>query len=72
MAWKCPCGNSTTPDPLCDMCDSARNSPDTGREGFTDHYLGQHFYSREERQEYIDKNGEAPLPDTFYDDECED
>lgn len=50
----CPCSAArTTPDPLCDMCDGWRNDPDTGWGGFTDHFLGKHFYSEEERREYV-------------------
>lgn len=57
----CPCGARTTPDPSCDMCDGWTSDPDTGWGGFTDHYLGQHFESEEERKKYIDENGYEPL-----------
>ena len=50
---RCPCGARTTPDPSCDMCDSWQNDPDTGWGGFTDHHLGKHFLSEEERQEWL-------------------
>lgn len=48
----CPCGARTTPDPSCDMCDGWQNDPDTGWGGFHDGYLGRHFSSEEEREEY--------------------
>lgn len=53
MGRKCPCGENTSPDPLCDMCDGWRNDPDTGWGGFTDGYLGKHFNSEKEREDYI-------------------
>lgn len=59
----CPCGSNTSPDPSCDMCDGWTNNPDTGWGGFTDHYIGTHFDSEEERDEYIKKNGYTPLDD---------
>ncbi len=37
----------------CDACDAESNDPDTGWGGFTDHFLGKHFMSEEERSEYI-------------------
>lgn len=50
---KCPCGERTSPDPSCDMCDGWQNDPDTGFGGFTDGYLSKHFFSQEERDEYL-------------------
>jgi hypothetical protein len=55
---KCPCGARTSPDPLCDMCDGWQSDPDTGWGGFTDHYLGKHFNSETEREDYI-KSGRS-------------
>lgn len=55
---KCPCGERTSPDPSCDMCDGRTNDPDTGFGGFTDGYLGKHFYSEEEREEYLKHKNE--------------
>lgn len=46
------CQYGTSPDPMSDICDGCRNDPDTGWGGFTDHSLGKHFYSEDERQEY--------------------
>ena len=66
MSKKCPCGRRTSPDPCCDMCDSWTNDPDTGWGGFTDGYLGKHFNSEEERQEYINKNGYEPTEGDEY------
>tara|TARA_R100000781_G_scaffold113591_1_gene82407 strand:+ start:11081 stop:11281 length:201 start_codon:yes stop_codon:yes gene_type:complete len=60
---KCPCGERTTPDPCCDMCDGWTNDPDTGWGGFTDGYLKKHFNSEEERKDYIEKNGYVPEED---------
>lgn len=47
-AWGC-----TTYNPLCDMCDEESNDPDTGFGGFTDHRLGKHFMSENERRQYV-------------------
>jgi len=38
---------------VSNICDGCRNDGDTGWGGFTDHSLGKHFYSEEERDEYI-------------------
>lgn len=46
------CQYGSSPDPMSDICDGCRNDSDTGWGGFTDHYLGKHFYSYEERDEY--------------------
>lgn len=53
---KCPCGERTSPDPSCDMCDGWQNDPDTGWGGFYDGYLGKHFSSEKERDEYRENN----------------
>lgn len=53
-------------DPLSDICDGCRSDPDTGWGGFTDHMLGKHFDSEEERDVY-----ERDLED-YEDDECPD
>ena len=45
-------------DPCSDRCDSCRNDSDVGWGGFVDHSIDQHFYSEEERQEYIKKEEE--------------
>lgn len=47
----CPYGSS--PDPTSDICDGCRNDPDTGWGGFTDHSIGKHFYSEDERKDYL-------------------
>jgi len=39
-------------DPCSDICDGCRSDPDTGWGGFTDHMLGKHFNSEEERDKY--------------------
>ena len=40
-------------DPLSDMCDDCQNDGDTGWGGFTDHSLGIHFNSEQEREDYL-------------------
>lgn len=40
------------------MCDGWRTDPDTGWGGFTDGFLGKHFNSEEEREEYICSQGD--------------
>lgn len=37
----------------CDACESESNDPDVGWGGFTDYFLGKHFNSEEEREEYV-------------------
>ena len=69
MPRKCPCGERTTPDPSCDMCDGWRNDPDTGWGGFTDGYLGKHFNSEEEREDYIRNNSGFNMDDFDNDEE---
>ena len=39
-------------DSLSDWCDECRNDSDTGWVGFTDHSVGRHFNSEEERKDY--------------------
>lgn len=50
---QCPHSSCGSPDPSCDICDGCRNDPDTGWGGFTDHSIGRHFNSEEERNEYF-------------------
>jgi len=58
IMFKCKnCNHGNSPDPLSDICDVCQNDPDVGWGGFTDHYLGKHFYSDEERMLYL-KNKE--------------
>ena len=47
---KCSLGERYSND--SDICDSCRHDPDTGWGGFTDHKLGRHFYTEEERESY--------------------
>ena len=47
---KCPCGDRTTPDPSCDMCDGWRSDPDTGWGGYTNNFTGKHYYNEEDEQ----------------------
>lgn len=49
---RCPCGDRTSPDPSCDMCDGFSSDPDTGWGGYTNHFKGMHFNSEEEEKEY--------------------
>lgn len=49
-----------------DICDSCQNDSDTGWGGFTDHRLGRHFYSNEERNDYCERY------EAIYDDRTED
>lgn len=61
----CPYGSY---DPTSDICDGCRNDPDTGWGGFTDHALGAHFYSEDERKEYekrMEDFEDDELPDNF-------
>lgn len=37
----------------CDACCGESNDADTGWGGFTDHILGRHFNSEEDREEFI-------------------
>lgn len=60
------CEHGSSPDPMSNICDGCRNDPDTGWGGFTDHSLDKHFYSEEERDEYIHTH------EDFEDDEAED
>lgn len=62
MSRKCPCGERTSPDPSCDMCDGFRHDPDTGWGGFTDHFTGKHYNSEEEQR--LDQERKS-----FFDDE---
>lgn len=66
---RCPCGENTSPDPSCDMCDGWQNDPDTGWGGFTDHYLGKHFDSEKERDEYRQNNTGFDMDDIDHDDD---
>lgn len=45
---KCPCGINRGKDPSCDMCDGHANDPDTGWGGYTNHFTGKHYSSKEE------------------------
>lgn len=47
---QCPWGETYSNE--SDICDHCQNDPDTGWGGFTDHRLGKHFYSTEERARY--------------------
>ena len=53
-------------DPMSDICDSCQNDPDTGWGGFTDHSIGKHFNSEEERDEYLRNHS-----DDYEDDEMD-
>jgi len=50
-------------DPMSDVCDGCRSDPDTGWGGFTDHMIGKHFNSEEERSDYErqDSNADSDL-----------
>jgi hypothetical protein len=48
----CAWGHSTYHSDY-DACESESYDPDVGWGGFTDHFLGKHFSSEEEREEYI-------------------
>ena len=65
----CPCGDRTSPDSSCDMCDGWTNDPDTGWGGFTDGYIGIHFDSKEDRDKHIDIFGYEYESDEDYEDE---
>ena len=45
---RCPCGERTTPDPCCDMCDGWSEDPDTGWGGYTNNFTGKHYSYKEE------------------------
>jgi len=49
----CPYSSGGSRNSLSDICDGCRNDPDTGWGGFTDHSLGNHFNSDDEREEYL-------------------
>lgn len=49
----CPSSSWGKRDSLSDICDGCQEDPDTGWGGFTDHSLGKHFNSYEEREEYL-------------------
>lgn len=46
----CPWGETYSNE--SNICDHCQNDPDTGWGGFTDHRLGRHFYTVEERTKY--------------------
>jgi hypothetical protein len=58
----CPYSSFGSRDALSDICDGCQNDSDTSWGGFTDHRLGKHFNSEEDRQIYLNE----------YDDEEED
>lgn len=68
---KCPCGERTSPDPSCDMCDGWQNNANTGWGGFHDGFLGKDFDNEEEREKYREelKNREDEDFDDYYDEE---
>jgi len=53
---ECGYGSFGRRDPASDFCDGCQNDPDTGWGGFTDHYIGKHFDSDEEREEWRKSN----------------
>lgn len=63
--YKCPWG-CTSYNPNCDACEGHTNDPDTGWGGFTDHSLGKHFDSEEERIEYLKNKTDDEEDDESY------
>jgi len=51
---KCPCGERTSPDPSCEMCDGFSHDPDTGFGGYTNGFTGKHHFDDEERGDSFD------------------
>lgn len=61
------CGyGCTSYNPSCDACDGYTNDPDTGWGGFTDHSIGKHFYSEQERQEWVKEHGDDHVDNNNY------
>lgn len=50
---QCPYGEDGY-DPYSEICDYCMMDGDTGWGGFTDHRVGQHFYSIAEQKKYYD------------------
>lgn len=63
MSWKCPCGERTTPNPLCDMCDGETHDENTGWGGYNNHYLGKTFNNESEEREYLEQLDEDKYGD---------
>ena len=50
-------------DPCSDICDGCTTDPDTGWGGFTDHSIGKHFDSEEERTKYYEEHSGFNMED---------
>lgn len=63
----CPNATFGKSDPMSDVCDGCQNDPDTGWGGFTDHSIGKHFYSDDERNEYLrDHEDDEDFDDNWF------